>query len=447
MGSEGGGNATRPAVCFYWSALCRFGLNALWSGAQVHQTHRVFGGICYLGPLPFTVFSCHNLISRAISPPDFNLPNLPLNLNRNLPPTEITSQPQPSASGTLNMGGRAHKNWMAARLRQHQEAVIGTTAARGVDDTKKANGTVDLPNLRLAPNNSMDPASNGSPVDLLELSFPKRRDLSQGDAIHIFQATEYLCSLPRQLIRSISPTPGPLMMIGTNEIHLPVQVPTSDFLCLLNWLEAATMRPNVYPVRTHRDLASAIALYHAASALSMIKYIQPTLNYHKARIYTSVPTEEVVSMVEDSAKSTHGGYADENPFVSFVAERVAFLVRKGMVPVEDGQLEAYLNMISKYPVIHEAVQKINGPWNRRQEAKRAAEERALRIAAAKARHAKAKVEQKEAAKKRYTEDMEARAALMKKLGMQTKVFTLTRDELELMERLRGYGCLEISKLV
>ncbi|KAF2280237.1 uncharacterized protein EI97DRAFT_455147 [Westerdykella ornata] len=313
------------------------------------------------------------------------------------------------------MRSRAHKNLMAARrARQQSAGAPGATSKKS-----KANDTSNPPI-----------ASSGLPSSTDKFSVETTSTASGAS------------------------TPAPVDLL-TLTVYERKALGSVQFL--LKCLRNATKRNHIHPPRIHGDLESAIHLCDAADTLGLLHYVQNTISYHNNAIFRSIPSEAVVSMVEELATSDASNVARDK-FVSMVAQRIAYLVRKNMLTAEwplddtkDGS-EKYLDMVSQYPTVKTAVDQINAPWTASQHARQTAEarrvERARRAAAAAERKKQAVIERlewKKAAEEQYGSDMDARAVFVEKLKRQNKVMTLTSEEMELAAGLMGYGDVEIGR--
>ncbi|KAF2280239.1 uncharacterized protein EI97DRAFT_439289 [Westerdykella ornata] len=364
--------------------------------------------------------------------------------------------------------GRAHQNMIAARLRKRNEAAgVNTAAAQlrvkssqaqntpnsavsngdQVNTISKVNNIPKVNNAVVVTATTVPPALTRCSINLLEMPAYQRKALAHGPTIKFVQGKTFLISLPVGLFFSASSNAAQLVSSNcATEIKLPTSLSTSSLQLLLEWLKSCTMKNTIFAPRVQRDLVDALNIYHSAEALGLLPYIDNTLKYQKHRLFNTTPSEGVISTIENSA--LNGGCDDH--FLAILTERIAYIIRKDLLHADEK--DDYMTMIANHRTVYAVVQRINGPWMKR----RAAEARRLELeakaAAAKVRNEKAmeraaaeKVMRKEAANKLYHDDMEARGALLEKLKGQSKVLTLTKDEMELAERLRGYGDVQIGK--
>jgi uncharacterized FlaG/YvyC family protein len=193
----------------------------------------------------------------------------------------------------------------------------------------------------------------------------------------------------------------------------------------MKWITNATRYNDIRELRFVYKLSEAIALKKAADELGMTKYIVNILNFHRKEIIKKVPTQDELTMVENSATDS------TDVFVQMMAERIGFLVRHDALHQDFD----FMWMMDNAPKIHDAYRTCNAAWIDRQaareeEARVKKEQRAEQRRKQKERKAhklsdKQLQEQREARKKEVDK---WRAHLLPKVNM--KLISLTAEERE-----------------
>jgi hypothetical protein len=223
------------------------------------------------------------------------------------------------------MGSNAHKRMMAAREKKRQEEATAGFGNGLPKVSKQSISNISVPETSTANDGSATNAGQDhgvrNPVDLINMGPIERKQLGQGRAVKIMEGNVIVILLPRKLFLATS-TKGATIINASEEVHIPDGLGKPAIRLLLEWISGATTKNKMFAPRINRNLEEAIRVCAVANYLGMDYYVQHIKAHHRKAIMRYTPDADVLSLVEKFAVS------NDDDFVHFVAERIAYLIRK-----------------------------------------------------------------------------------------------------------------------
>lgn len=287
------------------------------------------------------------------------------------------------------MPSRRFKNLQAAREKQRQEM-----------SQSLPNST--MPEVQLA--SSVDTVRSTPPLDvqveedvlgsadLINMPPVERKSLARGPTIKLVFDERVIAKVPRALFVAAS-CAADCIIDSKGEVSLPHYYDGHYLDCLVHliqWLNGVPHRNKLFPPRVSNDLAKAIATYHVAEQLRLIRYIENTMFRMKMRIREQIPSKHDLEVVEKLC------IGSQDRFMHMIAGRIAYLIRKKQLKAD------YIEMLSTFPKIDKVVHQHNAVYEERQ--KRAAEGAAAAIRRKARRQAAVQSSESRAGRSKQTRD-------------------------------------------
>jgi hypothetical protein len=272
-------------------------------------------------------------------------------------------------------------------------------------------------------------------VNLYELSAIDRKALDGKPVINVFAGSKFVVDIPRKLFMSTSANASTLVNNDQTEIRLPEETDEEAIHYIIQWLKSTTRMNKIITPRMLNDFERAVTTCRVSAMLGLFKYVEHIAD-RWARHVCKTFWENELEIVENPWKCAIGG---DDYFVTRVAETFAYLIRHDKLSER-----AFEDLPDDYPRIYAKVVQRNAGWERYT---RRQQEKEVRRAEQQAHNAEIRrIRKREAEKQRINkaedraQEVELRPILLQKLK-GNKVVALTREELEVCERLRARGDL------
>jgi hypothetical protein len=137
------------------------------------------------------------------------------------------------------------------------------------------------------------------------------------------------------------------------ELRFPEGTEKFAIELLIAWLKSTTLPITVKKFPIPLQLAQAITICRTATLIGLDRYTEHIVQFYRHIINRKGVTDEMLTLVEAQA-------TPDDPFVYFVADRLAYKIRHGLLT--DHQISG----VAAYPMINARLQGILASWKEHQ---------------------------------------------------------------------------------